>query len=84
VNLEVTVVATNLVAITHTFRSFDSANWVMASFLLGYAGVIVIFAKFSDIFGRKLVFAISTALFTIFSALCAVSQTMVQLYDSPF
>lgn len=42
--------------------------------------VIVIFAKFSDIFGRKLVFMLSTAIFIIFSAACSAAQTIVQLY----
>lgn len=42
-------------------------------------GVIVIFSKFSDIFGRKLIFLISTAIFIIFSAACSAAQTIVQL-----
>ncbi|KAH8166270.1 hypothetical protein CIB48_g1935 [Xylaria polymorpha] len=78
-NLEVPVVTTALVAITNDLGSFDNASWVVASYLLGYVAVIVIFAKFSDIFGRKLIFVLSTALFIIFSAACSASQTLVQL-----
>ncbi|CAJ2502464.1 Uu.00g098580.m01.CDS01 [Anthostomella pinea] len=78
-NLEVPVVTTALVAITDDLGGFDSVGWVVASYLLGYVAVIVICAKFSDIFGRKLVFLLSIAWFIIFSAACAASQTMVQL-----
>ncbi|KAI1121538.1 major facilitator superfamily domain-containing protein [Nemania abortiva] len=78
-NLEVPVVTTALVAITNDLGSFDNAGWVVASYLLGYVAVIVIVAKFSDIFGRKAMFVLSTALFIIFSAACSASQTLVQL-----
>ncbi|KAI1305648.1 putative multidrug resistance protein fnx1 [Xylaria venustula] len=79
VNLEVPVVITSLVAITNDLRGFDNVGWVVSSYLLGYVGVIVICAKFSDIFGRKLVFLSSIVFFIIFSAACSAAQTMVQL-----
>lgn len=41
--------------------------------------VIIIFAKFSDIFGRKPIFLLSTATFIIFSAACSAAQTLTQL-----
>ncbi|KAI0835899.1 putative multidrug resistance protein fnx1 [Hypoxylon sp. FL0890] len=78
-NLEVPVVITALVAITDDLSGFENVGWVVASYLLGYVAVIVICAKFSDIFGRKLVFLLSTVVFIIFSAACSASQTMVQL-----
>ncbi|OTA83132.1 hypothetical protein M434DRAFT_36824 [Hypoxylon sp. CO27-5] len=78
-NLEVPVVITALVAITNDLSGFENVGWVVASYLLGYVAVIVICAKFSDIFGRKLVFILSTVIFVIFSAACSASQTMTQL-----
>ncbi|OTA64073.1 putative multidrug resistance protein fnx1 [Hypoxylon sp. EC38] len=78
-NLEVPVVTTAVVAITKDLQGFDSAGWIVASYLLGYVGVIVICAKFSDILGRKFIFLLSTAIFIIFSAACSASQTIVQL-----
>ncbi|KAI1773179.1 putative multidrug resistance protein fnx1 [Hypoxylon cercidicola] len=78
-NLEVPVVITALVAITDELSGFENVGWVVASYLLGYVAVIVICAKFSDIFGRKSVFLLSTVVFIIFSAACSASQTMVQL-----
>lgn len=41
--------------------------------------VIVIFAKFSDIFGRKPIYLLSMVIFIIFSAACSAAQTMAQL-----
>ncbi|RYP64797.1 hypothetical protein DL770_009128 [Monosporascus sp. CRB-9-2] len=79
VNLEIPVVVTALVAITDDLGGFESVAWVVASYLLGYVAVIVICAKFSDIFGRKPVFLLSIAIFIIFSAACSASQTIIQL-----
>ncbi|KAI1354865.1 putative multidrug resistance protein fnx1 [Xylaria sp. FL0043] len=79
VNLEVPVVVTSLVAITNDLQGFDTAGWVVSSYLLGYVGVIVVCAKFSDIFGRKLIFLSSIVFFIIFSAACSSAQTILQL-----
>ncbi|RYC59484.1 hypothetical protein CHU98_g6719 [Xylaria longipes] len=79
VNLEVPVVITALVAITNDLQGFEDVGWVVSSYLLGYVGVIVICAKFSDIFGRKLIFLSSIVFFIVFSAACSAAQTMVQL-----
>ncbi|KAI1740696.1 putative multidrug resistance protein fnx1 [Xylaria scruposa] len=79
VNLEVPVVITALVSITSDLRGFENVSWVVASYLLGYVGVIVICAKFSDIFGRKNIFVLSIGIFIIFSAACSGAQTMTQL-----
>ncbi|KXH68752.1 major facilitator superfamily transporter [Colletotrichum salicis] len=40
---------------------------------------LVIFAKFSDVLGRKFVVLLSLAIFTIFSIVCGVISSMVQL-----
>lgn len=77
--LEIPIVITALVAITTELGGFGNVGWIVASYLLGYIGVIVIFAKFSDIVGRKLMLLISAAFFVIFSAACGASQTLVQV-----
>ncbi|KAI1169315.1 putative multidrug resistance protein fnx1 [Nemania serpens] len=79
VNFEVPVVITALVSITNDLRGFEDVGWVISSYLLGYVGFIVICAKFSDIFGRKLIFMLCIVFFIIFSAACSAAQTMVQL-----
>ncbi|KAI2469978.1 major facilitator superfamily domain-containing protein [Annulohypoxylon bovei var. microspora] len=77
--MEITVVTTALVAITDDIGGFEQSGWVLSSYLLGRVAVIVIFAKLSDIFGRKLIFTTSIALFVIFSGACGAVHTMTQL-----
>ncbi|KAI1409179.1 putative multidrug resistance protein fnx1 [Hypoxylon sp. FL1857] len=79
VNLEVPVVTTALVSIVGDLSGFDQLSWVVSSYILGYVAVIVIFSKFSDIWGRKPILLLSIVIFIIFSAACSASQTMAQL-----
>jgi MFS family permease len=72
-------VTTSLVAITNDFGNVDNIGWIISSYLLGYVGVLVIFAKLSDILGRKLMINISLFLFIIFSGGCGAAQNFTQL-----
>ena len=45
-----------------------------------FTGFLIIWAKTSDIFGRKSLTIISTLLFVAFSGACAAAQTVTQLY----
>ncbi|KAI1191926.1 putative multidrug resistance protein fnx1 [Nemania serpens] len=83
VNFEIPVIVTALVAITNDLHGHENVAWVISSYLLGYVGVIVICAKFSDIFGRKLIFMLSIVFFIIFSAACSAAQTMDHLPGFP-
>jgi hypothetical protein len=78
-NLEIPIVTTSLVAITNDLGEFNNIGWVISSYLLGYVGVLVIFAKLSDIFGRKLLLGISISIFIVFSGGCGAAQTTTQL-----
>jgi MFS family permease len=44
--------------------------------------MIIIWAKLSDILGRKPIALAAMAIFTIFSGACGAAQTMTQLYVS--
>lgn len=45
-----------------------------------YSGFLVIYAKFSDIFGRKTLFLLALGIFTIFSILCgAAANGIIEL-----
>ncbi|KAI7782563.1 hypothetical protein LA080_013199 [Diaporthe eres] len=79
VNLEITVVTTSLVTISQELGGFDKSSWVVSGYLLGYVAVIVVFAKLSDIFGRKPIYLLSMSFFIIFSAACSAAQIMAQL-----
>ncbi|TVY80405.1 MFS thioclapurine efflux transporter tcpA [Lachnellula suecica] len=78
-NLEIPIVTTALISITNDLQGFNNVNWIITSYLLGYVGVVILWAKFSDHFGRKLSILASLAIFTVFSAACGGSQTMTQL-----
>ncbi|ROV86862.1 hypothetical protein VMCG_10813 [Cytospora schulzeri] len=78
-NLEIPVVTTALVGISDDLGGFRKASWVTTSYLLGYAAFIIIFAKISDVFGRKSMLLLTTVAFCIFSGACGAAQTMDQL-----
>ncbi|KAI0025052.1 major facilitator superfamily domain-containing protein [Xylariomycetidae sp. FL0641] len=79
VTFEIPVVTTALVVISSDLGDFDNLSWVVSSYLLGYVAVIIVFAKISDIFGRKPIFVASILLFLVFSAACSAAQTLTQL-----
>ncbi|KAF2465948.1 MFS multidrug transporter-like protein [Lindgomyces ingoldianus] len=78
-NLEIPIVVTSLVSITDDIRGFDRAYWIVSAYLLGYVGVLIIFAKLSDIFGRKAVILPVFAIFIISSAACSAAQSITPL-----
>ncbi|KAI3330931.1 putative multidrug resistance protein fnx1 [Ustulina deusta] len=73
------IVPAALVAVSNDIGGFNELSWAISSYLLGRVGVMVIFAKLSDIVGRKLIFTISIVISVIFSGLCGASQTLTQL-----
>ena len=78
--LETTIVATGLLTISSDFGRFDLAGWIVLAYLLTYCGFLIIYARLSDVFGRKGAILVALAFFTIFSLLCGVAQSMEQLY----
>ena len=50
-------------------------QWVVEGYLLTLASLILIGGSLSDLFGRRRVFALGTALFGITSLLCAIAPT---------
>ncbi|KKZ61200.1 hypothetical protein EMCG_04155 [[Emmonsia] crescens] len=52
---------------------------LVTSYLLTYTGFLVVYAKFGDVFGRKSMFLLALALFTLFSILCGATNDVVEL-----
>jgi MFS family permease len=77
--VEVTIVATALVDIVDDLRNFDKASWIVNSYMLAFTSFLIIWAKLSDIYGRKLFIIVAVSIFVIFSALCGAAQTALQL-----
>jgi EmrB/QacA subfamily drug resistance transporter len=74
--LDVTIVSVALPqmqAYFHTDR--DTITWVATAYLLAQAAVIPVTGVVSDRFGTKNVYLAALAIFTIGSALCAISPT---------
>ncbi|KAI2827346.1 hypothetical protein CBS76997_10533 [Aspergillus niger] len=69
--LEGTIVSTSLVAITDDLRGFGRSSWIITSYLLTYAGFLMIWSKAGDIWGVKPMLLVSLAIFTAFSGGCS-------------
>ncbi|CAG9942771.1 unnamed protein product [Clonostachys rosea f. rosea IK726] len=79
VNFEVTVVSTALVSITNNLQDYARSSWIITAYLLTYTGCLVIWARLSDIIGRKWACVSSFFIFAAWSGACGGAQTMVQL-----
>lgn len=53
--------------------SASSANWVITSYALTYAGLMLLGGRVGDAFGRKKMFLLGVGLFTISSLLCGLA-----------
>ncbi|MDQ3045740.1 MAG: DHA2 family efflux MFS transporter permease subunit, partial [Chloroflexota bacterium] len=54
-------------------------QWVLDSYILSYAVLLLSFGRMGDIFGRKRLFILGMSLFTAASALCAASSWLGDL-----
>ncbi|KAB5513119.1 drug resistance transporter EmrB/QacA subfamily [Coniochaeta sp. 2T2.1] len=77
--LETTIVSTSLISITDALGGFERRDWVVTSYLLTYTGFLVIYAKFSDVLGRKPMILLAVGLFTVFSIVCGSISNLLQL-----
>lgn len=77
--LDTTIVATCLYSIAAEFGSLESINWVALAYTLAYLGCAVMFARISDVIGRKATFLFSFMIFIAFSLGCGFAQSLNQL-----
>ena len=75
-SLDQTIVGTAEPRIIAQLSGFDRYPWVATSYLLSSTLAIPIFAKLSDIYGRKWFFLWGAAMFILTSALCGAAGTM--------
>ena len=78
-NLETSIIATALPTITGQFNSFESFAWVGTAYIVTSAISTPLLGKLSDLYGRRLVFQSTMAVFLVGSILCGASQSMGQL-----
>ncbi|KAJ4264444.1 hypothetical protein NW762_005644 [Fusarium torreyae] len=77
--LETTIVSTSLVSITNALNGFILRDWIVTSYLLTYTGFLTIYAKLSDVFGKKTMLLLALVIFTLFSGLCGAANNIVDL-----
>ncbi|MEY9965437.1 EmrB/QacA subfamily drug resistance transporter [Streptacidiphilus sp. MAP12-16] len=77
--LDQTIVSTALPTIVGDLGGANHLSWVVTSYLLAATATTPLWGKLGDLFGRKYVFIICIVIFLIGSALCGVSQNMLQL-----
>jgi EmrB/QacA subfamily drug resistance transporter len=56
-------------------------QWVLDSYILAYAVLLLSFGRLGDVFGRKRLFVLGMAIFTVASGLCALSAWIGNTLD---
>lgn len=77
--LDQTIMATAIPTITAKLHSAAGYTWIGGAYLLANAAGTCIWAKLSDIWGRKMILLIAVAWFFVSSIICSVSVSMPML-----
>ena len=77
--LDATIVSTAVPTICSHFHSASGYTWIGGAYLLANAAAGPIWAKLSDIWGRKIIILAAIAMFFVSSIICAVSRSMAML-----
>ncbi|KAI5242309.1 hypothetical protein E4T42_07733 [Aureobasidium subglaciale] len=85
--LEQLIIGPALITISEDLGRYDLSSWVVNAYLLSYneillltlLGFLVVFARCSDIFGRRSSFMTALIVFLVSSTACGAAQTMLQL-----
>ncbi|CAO3652074.1 unnamed protein product [Cunninghamella blakesleeana] len=77
--LDNTIVSTILPVVGSEFNQMDIVSWVATAYVLTFDAFQPLFAKLSDIFGRKWTMIASIFIFLFGSLLCGVSTSMIML-----
>jgi EmrB/QacA subfamily drug resistance transporter len=77
--MDQTIVGTALPRIIAELSGLKLYAWVFTSYMLASTTLVPIIGKMGDIYGRKGLFLAGISVFLVGSALCGMSQSMVQL-----
>ncbi|KIL86871.1 hypothetical protein FAVG1_10127 [Fusarium avenaceum] len=61
------------------FEVLEDVNWVALAYTLAYLGCAIVFARISDVVGRRDAFIAAYVIFFIFSLACGFAQSLNQL-----
>ena len=77
--LDQTIVASAIRTIADDLKGLDEQAWATTAYLITATIVTPLYGKLSDIYGRKPFFITAISIFVVGSALCTLSQSMLQL-----
>ena len=77
--IDMTVVVPAVPAIAADLNGFSHLSWIVSAYLLTSTISTPIYGKLSDIYGRRMLLLLALAVFMAASALCALSQSLLQL-----
>ncbi|ORY07384.1 major facilitator superfamily domain-containing protein [Clohesyomyces aquaticus] len=77
--MESTITSTSVITITDDLGGYIKAWWVLTAYWLTAGAFQIIWAKISDIVGRKICLISALVIFTVFSGACGASQSVIQL-----
>jgi EmrB/QacA subfamily drug resistance transporter len=78
-SLDQTIVATALPTIVADLGGLEHISWVTTAYLLASTASTPLYGKLGDLYGRKRVFQVAIVIFLGGSALCGLSQSMLEL-----
>lgn len=85
INIDSTIVNVALAKISTSLNAtLNLIQWVVSSYLLATAMFFTVSGRLADIHGNKKVFIIGTAIFTLASLLCGLSNSAAMLIASRF
>lgn len=77
--VESTIISTAMPTIVGLLGGLDLLSWVFAAYLLAQAVTIPIYGRLADLYGRKRVLIIGSAIFLVGSGLCGFAHGMLAL-----
>ena len=81
--LDQTIVATALPRVVSELGGITQYSWVFTAYMLGATVTVPLYGRLGDVYGRKPLFIVAISIFLLGSALCGLSQSMVELVDLP-
>lgn len=77
--IDQTVVATAMPRIVGSLDGLQHYTWVTTSYLVASTAIMPLIGRLSDLYGRKVLFQTSIAVFSAASLLCGAANSLVQL-----
>src|SRR5512142_2409554 len=78
--LDITIVNVALPTIARDLKaSFSDLQWVVDSYALTLAAVLLTAGSLADLFGRRLIFVVGVTVFSVASLLCALAPNALFL-----